>query len=478
MTLPNSWHSDWTQLKAVVLGLGKSGFSVVDTLTELGVQTVAVGASAASELIELTELIGSRFIANENPEVLAELGFTPDFAVVSPGFAPSHALVNQLQQNGIEIYTDIDLAWRLRDKVISDQRWLGVTGTNGKTTTVELTTHILQTAGVKAVACGNIGNPILDAIRDPVGFEILVVELSSFQLHYLGDIAFEASVFLNFADDHLDWHGGEGAYYQAKSKIYNGTSKAVIFNEQDPRTLAAAQQAEVVEGCRGIGFSLQIPQPSSIGYVEDILVDRAMLKERSENALEITTEAEISKIGPLSDHLKANVAAATALARVAGVAPALIAAGILSFQLAPHRNQMVARIDDVAYVNDSKATNAHAANGSLASYESIIWIVGGLFKGTDPGQLICEHLPRLRAAVLIGSDTSMLAQRFAELAPGLPLSVVSGDDVMSVAVQRARSLAQAGDTVLLAPAAASMDQFKDYQDRGEQFIAAVRALGQ
>ena len=476
MSLPSSWHADWSKLSALVLGLGKSGFSVVDTLTELGCKAVAVGAQAEPQLIELTEVIGAKFIPSEAPAVIDDLGFRPDFAVVSPGFAPDHPLVVELRARGIELCTDIDLAWRLRDKVISNQRWLGVTGTNGKTTTVELATHMLQTAGVRAVACGNIGNPILDAVRDPIGFQVLVVELSSFQLHYTGEISLEAAVFLNFADDHLDWHGSELAYYRAKSKIYQGTSKAVIFNEQDGRTLAAAEQAEVLEGCRGIGFSLFTPQPSSIGYVEDILVDRAMLAERSERALEITTEAEIAKIGPLSDHLRANVAAATALARVAGVAPAAIAAAISSFKLPPHRNQWVAKIADVDYVNDSKATNAHAANGSLSSYQSIVWIVGGLFKGTDPGELISKHLPRLRAAVLIGSETQQLSQRFAQLAPELPLSVITGEDVMNAAVMKASALAQPGDTVLLAPAAASMDQFQNYQDRGEQFAAAVERL--
>ena len=476
MRLPDSWHGDWGGLSALVLGLGKSGFSVVDTLSELGVRCVALGASADPKLVELTELVGSKFIASESPSALDELGFTPDFVVVSPGFAPNHPLIEEVNSRGLPLVTDVDLAWRLRDKVLPNQQWIGITGTNGKTTTVELVAHMLQRAGLRAVACGNIGNPILDAVRDPIGFEFLVVELSSFQLHYLGEISPLATAFLNIADDHLDWHGSEAAYLSAKSKIYQSTQSVIVFNEQDPKTLAAAQAAEVLEGCRGVGFSLLTPQPSSIGYVEDILVDRAFLTERASQALEIATLEDLSKIAPISDQLRANVAAATALARAAGVSPAAIRDAIQTFEISPHRNQLVAQLDGVSYVNDSKATNAHAAEASLSSYESVVWIVGGLFKGVDPGELIAKHADRLRAAVLIGKETSSLAERFAELASQVELRVVSGGSVMDEAVELARGLAHSGDTVLLAPAAASMDQFESYQDRGNKFIAAVRRL--
>jgi len=476
MMLPNSWHANWSGLKAVVVGLGKSGFSAVDTLVELGVEVVAIGASADPQLIELTEVVGARFIASDSPEVLDEIGISPDFAVVSPGFAPAHPLVQALQDSEVPIFSDLDLAWRLRDKVIGDQLWLGITGTNGKTTTAELAAHMLVTAGVPAVACGNIGNPILDAIRDPAGFQVLVVELSSFQLHYSGEIQFHASAFLNFADDHIDWHGSKESYLAAKSKVFHGTASAIIFNEQDATTLRAAEQAEVQEGCRGIGFSLAIPQPSSVGYVEEILVDRAFLDNRTEAALEIATEEEIAQIAPISDQLRANVAAATALVRSLGIEPAKIAAAIKTFELSPHRNQTVATIDQVRYVNDSKATNPHAADSSLSSYQNILWIVGGLFKGADPGDLVTKHAGRLKAAILIGDDTQLLQERFAQLAPQIPLRVISGDDVMALAVEQARDLASAGDTVLLAPAAASMDQFDSYQDRGNKFIAAVDRL--
>lgn len=230
------------------------------------------------------------------------------------------------------------------------------------------------------------------------------------------------------------------------------------------------------EGCRAIAFSLFTPQKSAIGYVEDILVDRAFLENRAEQALEVATESDLSQIGPVSNQLRANVAAATALARAAGIPPQSIKRALTGFQLAPHRNHPVSEIGGVLYVNDSKATNAHAADSSLSSYDSVVWIVGGLFKGVDPGELINKHGSRLRAAVLIGKDTEQLAKLFSELLPDTPISVISGESVMRDAVLAASKLAQPGDTVLLAPAAASMDQFKDYADRGESYERAVREL--
>lgn len=475
MTLPTSWHADWSNLSALVLGLGKSGFSVVDTLTELGVKVVAVGRDADPKLIELTEVIGSKFISGEDESILESLGKI-DFAVVSPGFMPSHPLVMKLISSGIPLLTDIDLAWRLRDKTKSIAKWIVVTGTNGKTTTVELTNAMLSADGSRSVACGNIGNPILDAIRDPAGFDFLVVELSSFQLHYLGEIHPLASAFLNLAEDHYDWHRGAENYYAAKAKIYNGTEVAIIFNEQDSQTLRAAKAADVQDGCRGIAFSLFSPQKSAIGYVEDVLVDRAFLDNRADEALEIATLEDIRQMAEPSPQLMANIAAATALARAAGISPAAIRKAISTFRLSPHRNQLVAEIDSVRFVNDSKATNPHAADSSLRSYDSVVWIAGGLLKGTSPAQLIEDHSQKLRGVVLIGSDTSELERLFSERLPSVPIRVISGNHVMEQAVRAAFSLAEPGDVVLLAPAAASMDQFRDYADRGEQFIAAVGGL--
>jgi UDP-N-acetylmuramoylalanine--D-glutamate ligase len=475
MSLPNSWHADWSNLSALVLGLGKSGFSVADTLVELGVKTTVVGRDADPKLVELLEVIGSKFIADESPDVLARVGEF-DFAVVSPGFDPRHPLVVRLGELGKPLITDIDLAWHLRDKTQKIAKWVAVTGTNGKTTVCELTAAMISAEGYRTIACGNIGVPILDAIRDPEGFDYLVVELSSFQLHYTNEIHPVASAFLNIAEDHYDWHDGATNYFNAKVKIYNGTQIAIVFNEQDKKTFEAAQLADVEEGCRGIAFSLFSPQKSAVGYVEEVLVDRAFLENRAEEALELATLEDIAQIAIPSPHLMANVAASAALARAVEVSPAAIKKALNSFRLSPHRNQLVAEVSGVRFVNDSKATNPHAADSSLRSYDSVVWIVGGLLKGTSPRELMVEHAGRLRGAVLLGSDSSELQRLFSELLPELPIRVITGDSVMEKAVQQAAELAKPGDVVLLAPAAASMDQFNDYADRGNQFINAVGAL--
>ncbi len=473
MISQRSWHDDWAGLHVAVLGLGKSGFSVADTLCELGAKVTVFAQSANPQFTELLELIGAKLVLSDSAAALQEMGQI-DLAVISPGFAPNHPTIQWLAQSGIPMLTDIDLAWRLRDKTQRVAKWITITGTNGKTTTTELVTHMLQTAGLRAVSCGNIGNPILDAIRDPEGFDFLVVEISSFQLHYSGELNPVASAFLNLAPDHIDWHGSEHAYFQAKAKVYQGTELAIVYNAADEKTLVAAEAADVIEGCRAVAFTTSMPSVSMVGYVEEFLVDRAFITDRYSAALEIAEDKDLAEIGVLSDHLRANVAAATALARAVGVEPALIKRAITSFELSPHRIQKVLEKDGVLFIDDSKATNAHAANASLASFESIVWIVGGLLKGVDPTPLLIEHQARLKAAVVIGADTLEIEGLFAKLLPNLPLRVISGEQVMEQAVAAALDFAGPGDTVLLAPAAASMDQFQDYADRGNQFQAEVR----
>lgn len=472
--LPSSWYGEWAGLRAVVLGLGKSGFSVADTLIELGVKVDVMAAKAEKELADLLDVIGARLIESDLASDFQPEGV--DFVVVSPGFSPNHPLVREIQKSGIELITDIDLAFSVGDKV-KRAEWITITGTNGKTTTTELTAHMLGTAGLRVAACGNIGNPILDAVRDPEGYDYLVVELSSFQLHYLGEIAPKSAAFLNLAADHYDWHGDAEAYFTAKSKIFNNVESAIVYNGRDELTLQAAEEAEVQEGCRAIAFTLGIPARSAVGFVEEFLVDRAFIENRSEAALELASFEDIDLIGIRSDHMLANIAAAAALARSVGVSAESIRQAIRTFVPAPHRIQRVAEIDGVLYVDDSKATNAHAADASLGSFERVVWIVGGLLKGVDPAPLIEKHADRVAAAVVIGADTTELEGIFASKFPNLEVRVISGEDIMIQAVQAARMLAKPGDVVLLAPAAASMDQFKDYQDRGNQFQSAVRAEG-
>lgn len=476
----NSWSSDWSSFKVAVLGLGKSGFSVADTLNELGSKLIVVAESADEEILDILEVLGVDSVIDKSAEVLQKAldSFGADLFVVSPGFPPTSALVAHAARSGVPIWTDIDLAWRLRDKYVPNQEWICITGTNGKTTTTELTEAMFLAAEVRAAACGNIGRPILDCIRDPAAFEVLIVELSSFQLHYLDRIEPFSSAVLNVAKDHLDWHGGFAQYRLAKGRIYENTKVACVYNIEDAATESLVEAADVNEGARAIGFGLGTPARSNVGYVEDLLVDRAFLEERADKALEIATFEDLHSFGVLTPHLLSNIAAATALARSYGVPPAACRKALREFKVSPHRIQLVAEIAGVRYINDSKATNAHAAAASLTSFESVVWILGGLLKGVDISELIGQFAPRLRGAVVIGADRAEIMEAFGKLAPQVPLVEISErESVMAQAVASASNLAIEGDVVLLAPGAASMDQFLNYQERGEKFIEAVSNLG-
>jgi UDP-N-acetylmuramoylalanine--D-glutamate ligase len=481
-----SWHDDWSGLRVAVLGLGTTGFAAADTLAELGADVLVVAERADEQRTAMVRVIGVELVQAsplvEPPERL--LRFEPQLIIVSPGFHPDHPLLAWASEKSIAVWGDIELAWRLRDKVGNPAEWISVTGTNGKTTTVQLTATMLAAAGLRAAPCGNIGIPVLDAIRDPGGFDVLVVELSSYQLHWInrnpgGEIFPYASVCLNIADDHIDWHGSREAYRAAKGRVYQNTRVACVYNTEDDATQQLVRDADVVEGARAIGFGRGIPGPSDIGIVDGILVDRAFLDERFTSAIELTTLDELRTVRLDAPHIVANILAASALARSFGVAPAIIHDALSQFQLDEHRIQLVADVDGIAWVDDSKATNPHAADASLRAFGSVVWIAGGLLKGVDIDELVGAHAARLRAAVLIGRDRDALRAAFARHAPTLPVFEVDADetdDVMRAAVALAAVVARAGDTVLLAPAAASMDQFTDYAQRGSMFAQAVTDL--
>jgi len=483
-----SWHSDWRNLRVGVVGLGVSGFSVADTLAELGANLLVVAEKAEPDIIDILDVLGVPHVTGELAKGLessapgvpeALIAHDPELIVTSPGVRPDSALIAWAIGRGIPVWVDIDLAWRLRDKTSRVAEWIQITGTNGKTTTTQLVTDMLNSGGARAIACGNIGTPILDAIRDPDGFDFLVVELSSFQLHYL-DVTEGtgpsplASVVLNIDYDHLDWHGGYQKYAKAKGKAYENSRIACVFNGADKATIKLVEDADVVEGCRAIGFGLGAPGRAEVGYVEDILVDRAFVEDYDQ-ALPVADFADIEQIGVITPHLLANVAAATALALAAGIDRQRIRHAIREFRMDAHRIQLVGESGGIRWFDDSKATNPHAAAASLSSFDKVVWVVGGLLKGVDVAPLIKRFAHKLRAAVVIGVEREAVVQALAEHAPGVPVEEITNPDVMTSVVAAAAKHAVEGDVVLLAPSAASMDQFKDYADRGNQFAAAVRA---
>ena len=480
-----SWNADWSGLRVLVLGLGVTGFAAADTLSELGAEVTVAARNPDDERARILPVIGVDLIEIEgsDEDALPQLAaLEPELLIVSPGFRPDHVIVRWAEEHGIPMWGDIELAWRVRDKVAPPAQWVLITGTNGKTTTTQLTATMLKEAGIRAAPCGNIGVPVLDAVRDPAGFDVLVVELSSFQLHQLptegpGALGPIASACLNLAEDHYDWHGSAEAYRDAKAKVYANTLLACVYNRADEATMRMVEEADVVDGARAIGFGTDTPGPSDVGVVDDILVDRAFLDDRHRSALELGTLADVRLAGLATPHGLANALAAAALARAAGAPPLAVRDGLRAFRVDHHRTEIVRDEGGIMWVDDSKATNPHAANSALSAFRSVVWIVGGLLKGVEIGALVETHRERLRAAVVVGVDRAAVVAAFGRHAPGLPVFEVEADDteqVMPVAVRLAAAAAHDGDTVLLAPAAASMDQFADYADRGRRFQAAVR----
>ncbi|MDN5929908.1 MAG: UDP-N-acetylmuramoyl-L-alanine--D-glutamate ligase [Pseudonocardia sp.] len=435
----------------VVAGAGVSGLAAARALLELGA-LVTVTDSVPERLVDLPDgaVAGSEDVLPPGTALV----------VTGPGRRPDHPLT----RSGVPVVGETELAWWLGAARPEPPAWLVVTGTNGKTTTTGMLESILRAAGLDAVACGNIGYTCVDAVR--AGHRVLAVELSSFQLHWSPSIVPAAGVVLNVAEDHLDWHGSMDAYAAAKARALRGPVAVAGIDDPRAAALLAASPAP-----RPVGVTFREPRAGELGVVDGKLVDRAFGPEVALCAVD-----DVSPGGPpgLTDAL-----AAAALARAHGVTPEAVRAGLAGFRPGRHRAERVAEIGGVAYVDDSKATNPHAAAASLAAVPGgVVWIAGGLLKGASVDDLVAAHAGHLRGAVVIGTDRSEIVGALARHAPEVPVTeVITGDDgPMRSAVRRAAALARPGDVVLLAPAAASMDQFRDYAARGEAFAEAVAAL--
>lgn len=471
-------NSSWAGVRAVVAGFGVSGYAAADTLQHLGASVLVVDETPRDDpreqwaaRAELLEVFGVQFRLGHGST--AELPGDVDVVVVSPGWPPSAPLVETAVARGVPVWSEVELAWRVRADDAAP--WLVVTGTNGKTTTVQMLEAILRAEGLGAQAVGNVGRPVVEAVMDTDDpADVLAVELSSYQLHWTHSMSPQASAVLNIAPDHLDWHGGLEAYTADKGRIYERTQIACVYNVDDPTTEQLVADADVVEGCRAVGFTLGIPGLSMLGVVDGILADRAYVTERVSNAAELGHVSDLGENPP--PHLISNALAAAALARAHGVSARAVRDGLRAFTPDAHRITEIAVVDGIRWVDDSKATNAHAALASLnGSPPQVVWIAGGLAKGASFDDLVREVTGRLRAVVLIGADRAVIAQALARHAPDVPVVEVEvGDtDLMDRVVEVAASFAHSGDTVLLAPGCASMDQFVNYAARGDSFAAAV-----
>jgi UDP-N-acetylmuramoylalanine--D-glutamate ligase len=440
----------------LVYGVALAGESAARALLGRGADVLLADRRTPQAVASL-EASGARFVGD-----VEAVPPGADLVWVTPGVPPTHPLPLAAQAAGVEVIGEVELAWRLRGA--SAAPWLAVTGTNGKTTTVRMLEAILRAAGLRAAAVGNVGTSIIDAVTAGEGYDVLAVELSSFQLHWSSTLEPAAGALLNVAPDHLDWHGSMDAYMLAKTRIWH--SPVAIGNVDDQ---VVARLLPEAPSSRRVGVTLDAPRSGQLGVADGVLVDRAFGDEA------LISAGEVKPSGP---HNVANALAAAALARAHGVDARAVRAGLAAFVADPHRNQVIAERAGIRYVDDSKATNPHAALASLRAYEHVVWIAGGQLKDTPVDALVAAVAPRLRGVVLLGADRARIRAALARHAPEIPVIDVArtDDKAMTEVVSAAAGLAHTGDTVLLAPAAASYDMFSGYAARGAAFAAAIDAL--
>lgn len=446
-------RADFSGRIALVCGARVAGASAARALLALGAQ-VLVTDSGPPEIAQNLPP-GAEFLG-----AIEELPAGLDVVVTSPGLRPDNPLLLRAVDRGIPVLGELEFAWRIR----GDQpaRWLMVTGTNGKTTAVHMLEAMLQAGGLRALAVGNVGEPIIDAVLAEPAYDVLAVEASSFQLHHSATIQPHAGAILNLAPDHLDWHGSMEAYQLEKAKVWRGLW--AIANADDRGVMSAFDSAPA-EHRRT--FTTSVPAAGQFGIRDGVLIDGAG-----------DTLIAVPDIRPPGLHNAANALAAAALAETVGVEPAAIGSALRSFEPDPHRNEFIATVSGVQYVDDSKATNPHAAEASLAAYEHVVWVAGGQLKDAPVEELVRRFANRLRGVVLLGADREVIASALSRHASDVPVITVSrtDDGAMTDVVRAAASLATAGDVVLLAPAAASLDMYRSYSARGEAFRVAVGQL--
>jgi UDP-N-acetylmuramoylalanine--D-glutamate ligase len=458
-----SFSRDLKHKKVLVLGAGVTGSASARAL---------VAREAEVTLVDDTEISNNEFQISKPTEInVSEF----DFVLISPGWKESHPLIAQAKATQVTLLNEVDLAWAIKEERSPAQKWIALTGTNGKTTTVEMTAAALRAGGLNAVACGNVGKTVIECVDSNEAYDVLVLELSSFQLHWLERAEFVAAAILNIADDHTDWHGSFESYAQAKISILDRSTTAIL-NGDDKEVLTRTTHWNG----RKVFYSLDTPGPGEIGVVEELLVDRAFVADPQEAVM----IAELTDVKPTVPHNVSNALAAAGLARTVGVSHEAIGAALSAFTLGRHRIEVVAHENGVTWIDDSKATNPHAATASILSALSVIWIAGGLAKGADVSALVERARTRIKAAILIGTDRELFAEALREHAPHVKVIAIDppsdyqrggvSNSFMEAIVAAAQSSAVAGDTVLLAPSCASMDQFISYADRGDRFADAVR----
>ena len=434
--------------KDLVFGLGTTGLSIARYLQRAGRDARFIdtrdeppGLDELEELWPDADLVAG---ADKLPKGIGRI-------IVSPGIPDDHELLQKARKDKIEIVSDIELFARE-----AQQSFVAITGSNGKSTVTTVLYHMGRADGRNVLAGGNLGEPALDLLADDEP-ELYVLELSSFQLQRTENLPAEVAVLLNVTPDHLDWHASEDEYRQAKYRIFR-EARAAVVNRLDPEAAEAAKHIDNV-----ITFGLDEPGEGQYGIRAE---DDEVYLARGDSLL-----IAVEDMRMVGHHNQANALAALAAGELCGFGMSAMLQVLGEFPGLPHRMQFVARKGAVNYINDSKATNVAAAVASIDSIDgTVVLVAGGKCKGGDYSALAAALEGKLRAAVLIGTDAEAIANAIDTVMP-----VYFARD-MDDAVCQAASYAESDDTVLLAPACASFDQFENYGARGDAFAAAVGAL--
>ena len=447
-----SYVSELAGKKCLVVGAGVTGRAVEKALKKFDALPILFDekVQAASDVV------------NRIPDLI-------DMAVISPGWRMDHPVIAKLKQAGVVMISEVDFAWKIKEVVAPKQRWVGLTGTNGKTTTIKMVESIFKSAKINGAACGNVGQTVIESVIHDQPYEYLALELSSFQIQWSDLPKYESVAILNIAEDHIDWHGSFDSYASAKLKLLNHSKRSIV-NKSDKELFKR------VSGNSVIWFSLDTPLPGELGVVENLLVDRAF----SPSANQAQEIAEIVDVTPTVPHNVLNALAAAAIALSLDIPYSAIKDGLKNFLTDHHRMELVLSKNEINWIDDSKATNPHAAIASLLSYFNVVWIAGGLAKGASMDELVLRAANRIKSVILIGQDRELIALAFQKHSPNTEIIRVDqksdGKQLMIDVIKQAQQIAKSGDTVLLAPACASMDQFDSYVDRGQSFSAAVKAM--
>lgn len=446
-----SFVSDLQGKKCLIVGGGVTGQAVEKALKKFGAVPIIFDENSQLKI-----------------EAVQQVPSGLDLAVVSPGWQVNHPVILNLKNLGVELISEIDLAWRIKEQLAPNQKWVGLTGTNGKTTTIKMVESIFKSANINGIACGNVGATVIESVIRDKPYDYLALELSSFQIQWSELARYESVAILNIAEDHIDWHGSFESYAAAKLKLLK-QAKKIIANKSDQELVKRIKDESI------IWFSLETPLPGELGLVENLVIDRAFSPSRGE-ASEV---AEIMDVTPTVPHNILNALAASAIALTLGINYKFIKHGLKNFSADHHRMELVLSKNEINWIDDSKATNPHAAIASLLSYFNIVWIAGGLAKGSSMDELVKKACTRIKSVILIGQDREIIATAFAKHSPETVIVRIdqktNAQELMNEVVEQAIKFAISGDTVLLAPACASMDQFDSYVERGQLFAQAVRA---